>query len=63
MPTIKVNGMKCQHCAASTKKALEDLDGVSSVEVDLEKAEVTYEGQVDSAQLKDALAAKGFELA
>ncbi len=32
--TITVNGMMCQHCAASVKAALENL-GASDVKIDL----------------------------
>jgi Cu+-exporting ATPase len=36
--------MSCQHCVASVEKALNDLPGVSRVEVDLEAAEATITG-------------------
>ena len=41
---IPVKGMVCVACAATVRKALKSLDGVSSVEVSLEKrtAQVTY---------------------
>jgi len=38
--TLKVKGMSCQHCVMSVKKALDQLDGVQNVEVDLKKGEV-----------------------
>ena len=42
--TIPVEGMVCISCAATVKRTLKALSGVSRVEVDLEKraAEVTY---------------------
>lgn len=60
MTTIKVDGMKCQHCSGNTQKALEALDGVSNVRVDLDKGEVSFEGEVPMAAIKAAIAAKGF---
>lgn len=60
MPTVKINGMKCQHCVASTKKALESVAGVSNVVVDLDKGEATFDGSVAMNDIKQAVAAKGF---
>jgi len=41
---IPVQGMVCVACAATVKRALKSVDGVSQVEVNLEKraAQVTY---------------------
>ena len=35
--TVKIEGMMCNHCEATVKKALEALDGVDSAEVSHEK--------------------------
>lgn len=37
MKTLKVEGMMCQHCVAHVKQALEGVEGVLSVEVNLKK--------------------------
>lgn len=60
MTTIKVEGMKCQHCSGNTKKALEELDGISNVSVDLDKGEVSFDGDAPMDAIKAAVAAKGF---
>ncbi len=60
MTTIKVEGMKCRHCVGNTKKALEALAGISNVSVDLEKGEVSFDGEVAMEDIKAAVAAKGF---
>ncbi len=64
--TYKVNGMKCDHCRQSVENALKSVDGVSDVEVSLEKGEatVTYnENKTTPQALKDAVDALGrFEL-
>ncbi len=60
MATVKINGMSCQHCVASTKKALEEIDGIRNVQVDLENKEATYDGEVDQKVIKDAITSIGF---
>ncbi len=60
MTTIKVEGMKCKHCSGNAKKALEELDGISDVCVDLDKGEVSFEGEAAMDDIKSAIAAKGF---
>ena len=62
MATISIKGMSCQHCVASTKKALEEIPGISNVEVNLEKAEANYDGDVDVSILKEAIQKIGFEV-
>ena len=62
MTTVKIKGMSCQHCVASTTKALEGVAGVSNVQVDLDKGEARYEGNVDSKTIKEAIEKIGFEV-
>ncbi|MEA3469084.1 MAG: heavy metal-associated domain-containing protein [Thermodesulfobacteriota bacterium] len=62
MATVLIKGMSCSHCVASTKKALEEIDGVSNVNVDLDKGEASYEGDVDAEVVKEAITAIGFEV-
>ncbi|WP_310599477.1 heavy metal-associated domain-containing protein [Desulfobulbus sp.] len=59
MTTVRIQGMKCQHCAATAKKALEDL-GATEVVIDLDKGEARFEGTLDGAAVRQAIAAKGF---
>lgn len=42
MPTIKISGMRCQHCTASVTKALSEINGLTDINVDLEKNEASY---------------------
>ena len=60
MTTIKVRGMKCQHCAANATKALEGLDGITNVSVDLERGEISFDGQAPMEEIRAAIAAKGY---
>ncbi len=62
MNTVKINGMKCQHCVKSVTEALEKLDGVSEVKVNLEAGEASYEGEVDAETVKQAISGIGFEV-
>ncbi|MBQ7323281.1 MAG: heavy metal translocating P-type ATPase [Clostridia bacterium] len=62
--TLKVEGMMCQHCVAHVKKALEGVEGVSNVEVDLEKktATVTLTGAVSDESLTAVIVDAGYEV-
>ena len=58
--TYKISGMTCGSCKASVEKSLNNLDGVTNVEVNLEKgeAELTMNTHIDTQILKDALPEK-----
>jgi len=60
--TVKIRGMRCQHCVKATTKALAEIDGVENVRVDLEKEEATFDGQVPLDVVKKAIAKIGFEV-
>ena len=62
MPTVKINGMSCQHCVSSVRKALENVTGVKNVQVNLEKGEATYDGEAAKEQVNSAITAVGFEV-
>ena len=65
MPTtIKVKGMSCQHCVASVTKALSEIEGITDVQVDLDKGEATFSEQSPVAEqsIKDAITKIGFEV-
>jgi len=42
MPTIKISGMRCHHCSTSVAKALSEINGLTDINVDLEKNEASY---------------------
>lgn len=62
MTTVKINGMRCQHCVNSTKEALESIPGVSNVSIDLNKGEASYEGDVSKDLVRETIAQIGFEV-
>jgi len=41
---LTIEGMSCQHCVMSVKKAIEGISGVSSVDVSIGNAKVTFDG-------------------
>jgi copper chaperone len=61
MSTLQIQGMTCQHCAATVQKVLEEL-GATMVRIDVAKGEARFEGMMDEDALRQAIAAKGFEV-
>lgn len=62
MATIQIKGMSCQHCVASVTKALEELPGISDVQVKLDSGEALYQGEVDEQKIRQAIDNIGFEV-
>ena len=62
--TLNITGMMCNHCVAHVKKALESVDGVSSVNVSLDNnnATVTLAHPVDDATIAKAVTDEGYEV-
>ncbi len=58
---LEINGMTCNHCVAHTRKALEAVPGVESVEVTLEPGAAVVEGTADVEALVAAVKAAGYE--
>jgi copper chaperone len=61
MQRIAISGMSCQHCVNAVKKAMENVEGVTSVTVDLEKGEASYEGTADREKVREAVRKAGYE--
>jgi len=62
---INVDGITCEHCVDTIKEAVEILDGVFSVDVDIEKKQVVVEFDEKMANpedLIDKIEEVGFEL-
>lgn len=62
--TIKVEGMSCGHCQMAVTKAISEVAGVSSVDVNLEKgeADVSYDPQAtDVDTIKKAVNDAGYK--
>jgi len=61
---IKVKGMSCQHCVMSVTKALNQLEGIQSIQVDLQKGEVRFDNSkgVPSNRIEKAISDAGYEV-
>ncbi|WP_340818393.1 cation transporter [Methanolobus sp. WCC4] len=62
--TIKVEGMSCGHCQMHVTKAINGVEGVSSVNVDQEKGEasVSYDPETtDIDTIKKAVNDSGYK--
>ncbi|WP_164669299.1 copper chaperone CopZ [Virgibacillus doumboii] len=63
--TLDVRGMTCGHCESSVKGALQGLEGVQTVEVDLGsgKVDVTYDDtKVTIAAMREAVEDQGYDV-
>ena len=65
METIyTVNGMTCDHCVLSVREEVEEVDGVTAVDVDLPSGRVVVSGAgVDDAAVRAAVEEAGYEVA
>lgn len=54
---IKVGGMMCDHCVATVKRILSEIDGVKSVDVKLKPgtATIKYKGDFPLEKIQAAL--------
>ena len=64
MATIKIKGMSCNHCVLAVQKALAGIDGVTNVNVDLEKGEAAFDeaAPVDMNTVREAVKKAGYEV-
>lgn len=63
--TWTVTGMTCGHCVASVTEEVSEIDGVQTVQVDLEtgRVEVTSATPLERADLAAAVEEAGYALA
>ena len=62
--TLKIEGMMCQHCVAHVMKALQGVEGVTAVDVNLKKKTATVElgAEVADETLTAAIIEAGYEV-
>ena len=62
--TLKIEGMMCQHCVAHVTKALQSVDGVTAVDVNLKKktAVVELAQEISDESLTAAILDAGYEV-
>ncbi len=62
--TYTVAGMTCEHCVASVREEVEEVQGVDGVDVDLDAKVVTIRGEALSDEaLREAIEEAGYEAA
>lgn len=62
METIKISGMSCQHCVASVTEALQKLEGLTEVKVDLSAGQASFKNNgVEREKIKMAISQIGFD--
>ena len=61
---FNVDGMTCGNCVAHVKKAVEEINGVEAALVSLEekKVKVRTNGQVNPAQIREAIEEAGYDV-
>lgn len=64
MTTIKIKGMSCNHCVMAVTKALEEIDAIKNVKVDLKKGEAAFDGigTVDMDTIREKIKKAGYEV-
>ena len=60
--TYDVQGMTCGHCVRSVTEEISEVDGVSSVDVDLDAGTAVVAGDADPEAVKAAVKEAGFEV-
>jgi len=60
--TVRIDGMHCAHCISAVTQALMEIEGVTSVTVDLDKGTAQFDGWADEARLREATLDAGFDL-
>lgn len=61
---VFIEGMQCNHCKMTVEKALNSIEGVISVDVDLEgkKAVVKSNNDIENSKIEDVIKEAGFEV-
>ena len=63
MIRVSIQGMSCENCVRHVREALSALDGVTGVEVSLEKGEAELQATADlsDALIKETLDEEGYD--
>lgn len=59
---IMIEGMSCGHCVKHVQEALEGLNGVSSIEVNLAEKYAVVETTVEDSQLQEVIDDAGYDV-
>ncbi len=60
---LKIDGMSCHHCVMRVKKAIDEVNGVKSSEVDVGSAKVVYDEAVTNGEaIEKAVEGVGYKI-
>jgi copper chaperone len=60
---IHIEGMSCQHCVMRVKKAIEGLAGISSADVQIGEAKVSFdESKTGKKDIEEAIVKAGYKI-
>ncbi|OIP28606.1 MAG: mercury transporter [Deltaproteobacteria bacterium CG2_30_43_15] len=61
---LKIKGMSCNHCVKAVTKALNEIEGIKNVKVDLDKAEASYDEvkPVSMNTIRERIEKAGYEV-
>ncbi len=64
MKKIKISGMSCNHCVMAVTRALNGIEGIRDVSVDLKTGEATFEETipVDPEIIRKRISEAGYEV-
>ncbi|HID29846.1 MAG TPA: heavy-metal-associated domain-containing protein [Desulfobacterales bacterium] len=64
MAAIKIKGMSCNHCVVAVTKALNEIEGIKNIKVDLSKGEATFEEKkpANMMAVKEQIKKAGYEV-
>ncbi len=64
MTTINIKGMSCNHCVIAVTKALNQIDGIKNVKVDLGKGKASFDEikPVDIEIIKERIRKAGYQV-
>jgi len=64
MKSVKIKGMSCQHCVMAVTKALDAIDGIKNVSVDLKTGTATYDEikPLDAVVIEQAIKKAGYDV-
>ena len=59
---ITIEGMMCQHCVQHVTNALNELDGITDVTVDLEEGTATVQGKASIEAIRTVIDEAGYNV-
>ncbi len=60
---INIEGMSCQHCVMRVKKALEGLAGIAGLNVEVGRANVSFdESKIQKKDIEAAIVKAGYRI-